>query len=124
MGNDIFQKLAIKYPFITLCVYANEEYVGVVQNKDDAVTTIYDFGAVVTQDAKLEYLELAATWWWESNRQLPVNLFIGPKFKRFSYSLRTYNVKDFELLHGEIVSLQNIITKRIKRRQIQLVQKL
>ena len=46
MGNDIFTKLAEKYPFITLCVYANEEYVGVIQNRDDAVTTIYDFGAV------------------------------------------------------------------------------
>jgi hypothetical protein len=49
MGNDIFQKLAAKYPFITLCIYANEEYVGVIQNRDDAITTIYDFGAVQSQ---------------------------------------------------------------------------
>jgi len=63
-------------------------------------------------------------WWWQSNRSLPINLVIGPKFKKFSYCLRTYNVKDFEIIHGEAVSLQNIITKRIKRRQIQLVQKL
>jgi hypothetical protein len=31
-----------------------------VQNRDDAVTTIYDFGAVLTQEAKLEFLELAS----------------------------------------------------------------
>jgi hypothetical protein len=71
MGNNIFEKLAEKYPFITLCVYASNEYMGIVQNRDDAVTTIYDFGAVLTQDDKLEFLELANTWWWESNRSIP-----------------------------------------------------
>ena len=56
MGNNIFEKLAEKYPFITLCIYASNEYIGIVQNRDDAVTTIYDFGAVVTQQDKLEFL--------------------------------------------------------------------
>ena len=46
MGNNIFEKLTEKYPFITLCMYANAEYVGVVQNRDDIVTTIYDFGVI------------------------------------------------------------------------------
>ena len=65
MGNNIFDKLTEKYPFITLCMYANAEYVGVVQNRDDVVTTIYDFGAVTDQQAKLLFLELANTWWWD-----------------------------------------------------------
>jgi hypothetical protein len=64
MGNNIFDKLTEKYPFITLCVYANAEYVGVVQNRDDVVTTIYDFGAVIDQESKILFLELASTWWW------------------------------------------------------------
>ena len=64
MGNNIFDKLTEKYPFITLCMYANAEYVGVVQNRDDVVTTIYDFGAVTEQQAKLLFIELANTWWW------------------------------------------------------------
>ena len=42
MGSDLFQKLADKYPFITLCIYANNEYLGIVQNRDDTITTIYD----------------------------------------------------------------------------------
>jgi len=49
MGNNVFEKLTEKYPFISLCMYANTEYVGVIQNKDDVVTTIYDFGAVADQ---------------------------------------------------------------------------
>ena len=122
--NEFFKKLTENHPFITVCSYSGQDYVGIIQNRDDVVTTIYDYGLIVEQELREKFLELGEIWWWESNRQLPVNLFIGPKFKRFSYCLRTYNVKDFELLHGEAVSLQNIITKRIKRRQIQLVQKL
>ena len=53
MSLSIFEKLTEKYPFITLCVYANLEYIGVVQNRDDIVTTIYDFGAVTNQDSKV-----------------------------------------------------------------------
>ena len=52
MNNDIFAKLAEKYPFITLCVYATNEYIGIVQNRDDAITTIYDFGAIQSIEAK------------------------------------------------------------------------
>ena len=68
MSNALFAKLSEKYPFISLCVYANAEYVGVIQNRDDAVTTIYDFGAIQRHDQKLRYLELATVWWWESNQ--------------------------------------------------------
>jgi len=59
MGNDIFAQLAEKYPFITLCVYATNEYVGIIQNQDDVVTTIYDFGAIQDLEQKKKFLELA-----------------------------------------------------------------
>ena len=113
-----------KFPFLSLCRVGEEEVIGIIQNYTQTLASIYVLNVLNCTEDKAEFLECGELWWWESNRLLPVNLFIGPKFKRFSYSLRTYNVKDFELLHGEIVSLQNIITKRIKRRQIQLVQKL
>jgi hypothetical protein len=124
MGNNIFQKLTEKYPFITLCVYANTEYVGVVQNRDDAVTTIYDFGAVVAQDHKLEFLELAATWWWESNRSIPINIFLRRDWDKFRGTLRTFVNKDLEILHGPACSLSDIARKKSKRRSITLVRRL
>ena len=46
MGNDILTKLAEKYPFITLCVYSNTEYIGIVQNRNADITTIYDFAMI------------------------------------------------------------------------------
>jgi hypothetical protein len=124
MGNNIFQKLSEKYPFITLCVYADNEYVGVVQNRDDIVTTIYDFGAVIAQDDKLEFLELAATWWWESNRSIPINIFLRHDWEKFRYTLRTFVNKDLDIVHGPTCSLLDIARKKSKRKSITLVRRL
>jgi len=124
MGNTIFDKLAEKYPFITLCVYANAEYVGIVQNRDETITTIYDFGAIINQDDKLEFLELAGTWWWESNRSIPINIFLRADWDKFRWTLRTFSNKDLEILHGPICSLQDIARKKGKRKSITLVRRL
>jgi hypothetical protein len=124
MGNNIFEKLTEKYPFITLCVYANAEYVGVVQNRDDAVTTIYDFGSVQTQEEKLEFLELASVWWWESNRSIPINIFLRKEWDKFRPTLRTFVNKDLEILHGPTCSLLDIARKKSKRKSITLVRRL
>ena len=124
MGNNIFEKLTEKYPFITLCVYANAEYVGVVQNRDDIVTTIYDFGAVTDQQAKMLFLELAGTWWWESNRSIPINIFLRQDWDKFRFTLRTFSNKDLEILHGPACSLMDIARKKTKRKSITLVRRL
>lgn len=113
-----------KFPFLSLCKTGDEEIIGIIQNYTSTVASIYVYNVLVDTEDKQLFLECGEEWWWGSNRLIPINLIVGPKFKRFSYCLRTYNIKDFEILHGEPVSLQNIITKRIKRRQIQLVQKL
>ena len=124
MSNIIFEKLTEKYPFITLCVYANLEYIGVVQNRDDIVTTIYDFGAVTNQDSKVLFLELANTWWWESNRSIPINVFLRGDWNQFRYTLRTFVNKDLEILHGPACSLLDIVRRKGKRKSITLVRRL
>ena len=124
MGNNIFEKLTEKYPFITLCVYANQEYVGVVQNRDDIVTTIYDFGSVIDQSDKMLFLELASTWWWESNRSIPINIFLRKEWDQFRITLRTFANKDLEILHGPICSLMDIARKKSKRKSITLVRRI
>ena len=124
MGNTLFDKLAEKYPFITLCVYANQEYVGIIQNRDDAVTTIYDFGAVVDQTSKIRFLELASVWWWESNRSIPINIFLRKEWDLFRFTLRTFSNKDLEILHGPVCSLMEIGRKKNKRKSITLVRRI
>jgi len=112
-----------KFPFLTLLKHQDHEFVGIVQNSDDKVLTFYDFDSLRTAEEKKLFLELGDIWWWESNRILPINIFIGKQMKLFQYSLKTVIVKDVEIVFGPVTSLNNIMKKRIKKRQIQLVRK-
>ena len=123
MGSDFFTKLAEKYPFITLCVYANNEYVGIIQNRDDAITTIYDFGSLADAIQKQKFLDLANVWGWESNRSIPINIFLRGDWDEFRPSLRTFINRDLEIVHGPICSLSDIAKKKSKRKSITLVRK-
>ena len=123
MNTEIFAKLAEKYPFITLCVYATNEYIGIVQNQDDAITTIYDFGAIQDIKSKQQFLELANVWWWESNRSVPINIFLKNEWNVFKPYLRTFTNKDLEILHGPICSLSEMARKKSKRKSITLVRR-
>lgn len=124
MGSEIFAKIAEKYPFITFCTYAGNEYIGVVQNRDDAVTTIYDFGNIPYPELKRLFLEMANIWWWESNRSIPINIFLKQDWEIFRPYLRTFVNKDLEILHGPTTSLTDISRKKSKRKSITLVRKM
>ncbi len=124
MGSEIFAKIAERYPFITFCTYAGNEYIGVIQNRDDAVTTIYDFGNIPHADLKKLFLELANTWWWESNRSIPINIFLKQDWELFRPYLRTFTNKDLEIVHGPCTSLTDIARKKSKRKSITLVRRI
>jgi hypothetical protein len=123
MPNDLFAKLSEQYPFITLCVYASNEYVGIIQNRDDAITTIYDFGQIQDLESKRRFLELANVWWWESNRSIPINIFLKSDWDPFKQCLKTFVNKDLEILHGPACSLIDIARKKSKRKSITLVRR-
>ena len=124
MGSEIFAKIAERYPFITFCTYAGNEYIGVIQNRDDAVTTIYDFGNIPSADLKRLFLELANTWWWESNRSIPINIFLKQDWDVFRPFLRTFTNKDLEIVYGPCTSLTDIARKKSKRKSITLVRRI
>lgn len=123
MANDLFAKLSEQYPFITLCVYASNEYVGIVQNQDDLVTTIYDFGSIQDAGLKRRFIELANIWWWESNRSIPINIFLKTEWEPFRLYLKTFVNKDLEILHGPVCSLAEMARKKTKRKSITLVRR-
>lgn len=124
MGANVFAKLTEKYPFITLVIYAGTEYVGVVQNRDDNITTIYDFGMISDPALKRLFTELANVWWWESNRSIPINIFLKTEWDVFRPFLRTFSNKDLEIIHGPACSLSEISKKKSKRKSITLVRKM
>jgi hypothetical protein len=113
-----------KYPFLTYLVYGGNDYIGVVQNVDDLITTIYDYGALRTLEQKEQFLLLAENWWWESNRLVPINVFLRTEWSPFKTVLKTMNSKDVQIKFGPYVSLKEIANKRSKRRSITLIRKL
>jgi hypothetical protein len=122
--NDFFKKLSENHPFITICSYANQDYVGIVQNRDDIVTTIYDYGSIVDAIVREKFLELGDVWWWESNRLIPINLFLKDEWTIFKPYLRTFNNKSLTILHGPTCSISDLNKRRSKRRSITLVKRI
>ena len=123
MGTNIIQQLTEKYPFISLCVYDGVEYVGIVQNRDENITTIYDFGHIQDVDLKHLFLELANVWWWESNRSVPINIFLKTEWEPFRFYRRTFVNKDLDILCGPICSLNDLTRRKSKRKSITLVRR-
>lgn len=124
MPNDFQNLLKEKYPFLTLLRYAGTEYVGIVQNSDDIITTLYDYGSIADADLKGNFVELANVWWWESNRSIPINIFLKSDWDPFRRCLRTFVNKDLEILHGPICSLSEMARKKSKRKSITLVRRI
>jgi hypothetical protein len=97
--------------------------VGIIINQDAQVTSIYDYSAIRTDLEKSRFLELGEAWWWESNRQIPINIFLAKEIIEYRYVIRNFSTKDVKLLLGPCTSLNDIIVKRIKRKSITLVRK-
>ena len=121
--EEAHKSLLNQYPFISYLTYGGNEYIGIIQNSDDVITTIYDFSALRTLEQKAKFLELADQWWWESNRLVPINVFLKTDWVEFRVCLKTFNSKDVDIKHGPYVSLREIAQKRSKRRSITLVRK-
>jgi hypothetical protein len=119
MQNDTYSN----FEFLTGLFYGGREYVGIVVNHDNTIITFYDVEAIPTVELKKDFLDLGEMWWWESNRMLPIDVFLHHEMKPFKAVLRTFIMKDVEVLFGPVTSLQNLLKKRIKRRSIQLIRK-
>jgi len=122
--SEYYQTLLENYPFISYIGYGGNEYIGIIQNVDDFLTSVYDFGSLRTEDEKAQFLVLGEAWWWESNRTIPINVFLRQEWFPFRYSLKTMNSRDVEIKFGPYVSLREIAAKKSKRRSITLVRKL
>ena len=122
--EDHYKLLLEQYPFISYVTYGGLEYIGIIQNSDEIITTLYDFGQLKDNDAKRVFLNLGETWWWESNRLIPINVFLKQDWAIFRGCLRTMNSKDVEIKMGPYVSLKEMATKRSKRKSITLVRKM
>ena len=111
------------FPFISVVNYGGNEYVGIIANQDQYVTSMYVYTSIRSVTEKQNFLELGETWWWESNRMLPINIFLRQEMEPYRYSLITMNSKDVKVSIGPCVNLNDLTVKRIKRKNVQLVRR-
>ena len=121
--SEIFKTLRDKFPFLSLIRKGDLEFVGIVQNQDNNVISFYDYGRLMNPQDKMRYLKCGEIWWYESNRKLPINIFLKGDFRYFRSTLVTLNSKDIQIVEGPTVMLSEISKKRVNRRTIQLVRK-
>jgi len=111
------------YPFISVVTYGGQEYVGIVVNQDQFVTSVLVYTKLRSVEEKRFMLELGETWWWESNRMIPINIFLRKEVDVINYCQMTMNSKDVKVILGPTVNLSNLAIKRVKRKNVQLIRK-
>ena len=121
--SELFKTLRDKFPFLSLIRKGDMEFVGIVQNQDSNVISFYDYGRLMMPQDKIKFLKCGEIWWHESNRKLPINIFLKGDFRYFRTILVTLNTKDVKIVEGPTVKLSEISKKRVKRRTIQLVRR-
>jgi len=119
----ITENLQENFPFISVINHVDKEYVGIIINQDAQITSFYDYASIRSDQEKSRFLELGEAWWWESNRQIPINIFLHREIIEFRYAIKNFSTKDVKVMLGPCTSLNDIIVKRIKRKSITLVRK-
>ena len=112
------------FPFISVVQYGGQEYVGIIINQDQYVTSMYVYTDLRSAREQKKLLELGEIWWWESNRLIPINIFLRKEVEPFKYCIMTMNSKDVKVSVGPTVNLNNMSIKRVKRKNVQLIKKI
>jgi len=112
------------FPFISVVQYGGNEYVGIIINQDQYVTSMYVYTDIRSRSEQQLFLNLGEAWWWESNRLIPINIFMRGELEHFKYSIMTMNSKDVKVSVGPTVNLNNMSIKRVKRKNVQLIKKI
>jgi len=118
--ND-FEELNRKFPFLTVGMYSGEEFVGVIHNSSKTIISMYCLNHLKDNELRAEFFRLSDEWWWTSNRTVSISLFLKPDFDIFKPYLKHFNAKEFIVLSGPVISMSNLVKKRIKKKKIELV---
>ncbi len=113
-----------KFPFLSYGTLLDIPYLGIVQNSDSQLLSMYVMDAIPDAGARNLFLQLGDSWWWNSNRQIPINIYHKERFRVFRPVLKHFSRKDFELEGGPAVSLHETIARRVRKRQVTLVRKM
>lgn len=117
------EKIQEKFPFLSVVTYGGDEYIGIIINQDNAVTSMYVYTNIRSTDSQRQFLELGEVWWWESNRLIPISIFLKHEMSDFKDCIVSMNTKDVRVIIGPCVNLNSLSVKRVKRKNVQLIRK-
>jgi hypothetical protein len=112
-----------KFPFLSVVTYGGNEYIGIINNQDAFITSMYVYTDLRSDIDKAKFVQLGEDWWWESNRMIPINIFLNKDMEQFKYIMMTMNSKDVKVTLGPTVNLNKLSVKRVKRKSVQLLKK-
>jgi hypothetical protein len=120
----LLKEIENQFPYVSVVAYGGSEYVGIISNQDQYVTTMFVYTNLKTPEDKKLLLDLGEIWWWESNRMIPINIFLRREIDTLKYCMMTMNSKDVKVVIGPCVNVTNLTLKRIKRKSVQLIKKI
>jgi hypothetical protein len=112
-----------KFPFLSYGVLLDTPYLGIIQNSDSQLLSMYVLDSIPDEGLRRLFLKCGEEWWWGSNRLIPINIFLKERFRPFRPYLKHFSRKDFDLQAGPSVSLQETIARRVRKRQVTLVRR-
>jgi len=119
----LLKEIEQQFPYVSVVAYGGQEYVGIISNQDQYVTTMFVYTSCRTDEDKKLLLDLGEIWWWESNRLIPINIFLRREIESVKYSMMTMNSKDVKVVIGPCVNVTNLTIKRVKRKSVQLIKR-
>ena len=60
----ITENLQQNFPFISVLNHVDQEYVGIIINQDNQITSMYDYSLIKSDPEKSRFIELGEAWWW------------------------------------------------------------
>ena len=119
----LLKEIEQQFPYVSVVAYGGAEYVGIISNQDQYVTTMFVYTSCRSDEDKKLLLDLGEIWWWESNRLIPINIFLRREIEYVKYSMMTMNSKDVKVVIGPCVNINNLALKRVKRKSVHLIRR-
>ena len=119
----LLKEIEQDFPYISVVAYGGQEYVGIIINQDQYITTMYVYTDLRTDEDKQLLVDLGEIWWWESNRMIPINIFLRGEIESLNYCKMSMNSKNTKVVIGPCVNINNLSVKRVKRKSVQVIKK-
>lgn len=109
------------FPFLTILRYLDVEYIGIVTDSDSETTSFYPFSESMNKSEKDLFIKLGLTWWWETNRKLPISIALYNSWKPLIKFSTNFITKEVIYIAGrELPSIQKTLFVKTKRKNIKL----